>query len=86
MRSPQNIGTSDIKGLYVVVDTLTGGNLLKNADGGPGGVGSIMTVPVPVVNDYSDGVLSPGESTEVFLEICLASFSGFSFFCKYGGR
>jgi uncharacterized repeat protein (TIGR01451 family) len=80
-----NTGTSDLEGLFVEVVTLTGGNLLKNADGGPGGEGALMTVSIPPINDYSDRVLSRDESTNVHLEVCLASFSGFSFFVNMQG-
>jgi cysteine-rich repeat protein len=71
--------------LFVEVNTLTNGNLLGNADGGPGGVGSILTVPVPPINDYSDGLLSMGEFTDVPFDICLLTFSGFSFFVDVWG-
>jgi hypothetical protein len=64
--------------LEVKVVTLTNGNLLQNADGGPGGVGSTLTVPKK--NGYSDGVLSPQESVDVPFVICLKDKKPFRFF------
>jgi hypothetical protein len=64
--------------LAVQVKTLTNGNLLQNADGGNGGVGSMLTVPK--TSGYADGTLSPGESVEVHFSICLKAKKPFSFF------
>jgi cysteine-rich repeat protein len=80
--SPSNSIFSE---LFVEVNTITNGNLLQNADGGPGGAGSILTVPIPIVSDYSDGLLSLGEFTDVPFNICLASFSSFNFFVDVWG-
>ena len=40
-----NTSDRSLSDLVVVVTTLTNGNLLQNADGGPGGVGARLTVP-----------------------------------------
>ena len=64
--------------LRVEVDTLSNGNLLQNADNGPGGVGA--TVTVPQVEQYADGVLSPQEFVDVPFVVCLQQRSPFRFF------
>jgi len=40
-----NRSDKSLSNLTVQVKSLTNGNLLQNADGGPGGVGAILTVP-----------------------------------------
>ena len=62
--------------LVVAVTTLTNGNLVQNAEGGPGGVGA--RVPVPRQAGFADGVLHPGESVEVPLVICLTRIAPFT--------
>ncbi len=52
---------------FFEIVTLTGGNVGLNADGGPGGVGS--TVSVPAIDLGPDGVLSPGESFVIDFEM-----------------
>jgi hypothetical protein len=64
--------------LVARVTTLTNGNLLENADGGPGAVGARLTIPKK--DDFSDGVLSPGEFVDVPFSICLKDENPFSFF------
>ena len=64
--------------LMVTVTTLSNGNLLENADFGPGGVGATLTVPR--AGNFSDGLLSPGESVDVPFSICLKNTEPFSFF------
>lgn len=58
-----------LRDLRVQVITLTNGNLLRNADGGPGGLAARLTVPRTGM--YADGVLSAGETVDVPLAICL---------------
>jgi FG-GAP repeat len=65
-----NASDHSLTDLVMVVTTLTNGNLLQNADGSPGGVGSRLTVPEQ--DGLSDGVLSPDEWVDVPLLICLA--------------
>ncbi len=73
-----NISNSQLRALQVKVVTLSKGNLLQNADGGPGGVRAVMTVPVQ--NGYSDGVLSKSEFVDIPFIICLKQKTKFSFF------
>ena len=63
--------------LLVQVTTLTRGNLLHNADGGPGGVGAQLTVPQE--DGFADGVMSPGEFVDVPFIICLTEREPFTF-------
>lgn len=59
--------------LLIRVNTLTNGNLLANADGGPGGVGATLTPPSTSLN--------PGESEDVQFLICLTpNGASFDFF------
>ena len=74
------IGTSDLEGITTPFAILTNGNKVLNADGGPSGVPGTLTVPIPSVSDYSDGILSPGETVDVHYDIGLNVLSGFSFF------
>lgn len=60
--------------LVLRVQQLTNGNLLKNADAGPGGKGALMTVPKK--DQYTEGILGPWNSPDVEFvdvpfEICL---------------
>ncbi|HWP93166.1 MAG TPA: right-handed parallel beta-helix repeat-containing protein [Thermodesulfobacteriota bacterium] len=59
--------------MLVEVKILTNDNLLLNADGGPGGVGTTLTI-------FSSGVFSPGESVRVPFIICLKNKKRFGFF------
>ena len=67
-----------LEGLAVKVTSLTNGNLLQNADSGPGGVGSVMTVPG--VKGYSDSILSYSEVVDVPFRLCLKQRVPFQFF------
>jgi hypothetical protein len=59
--------------LLIRVNTLTNGNLLANADRGPGGVGATLTPPSTSLN--------PGESEDVQFLICLTpNGASFDFF------
>ena len=73
----RNISKDALTALTFAVSNLTGGNILLNADEVPGAVGSTLTVPFTL--DYSDGVLSPGESFIVNFIIGLASQKPFEF-------
>ncbi len=66
-----------------IVAELTNGNLLQNADGGPAGEGGWLTVQE--TGDFSNGILSPGESVDVHFIICLKVFAPFSFFVDVFG-
>jgi len=68
----ENISNSPLTNLIVKVATLTDGNLLENADGGPGGVVVTLTPPKTSLN--------PGESEDVPFVICLTEIKPFDFF------
>jgi hypothetical protein len=70
-----NVSGSSLAGLVAQVATLTGDSLLQNADEGPGGVGSRLTIPKK--DDFSDGLLSPGEFVDVPFVICLKQIQPF---------
>jgi hypothetical protein len=72
-----NNSSSPFTNLYFIVTQLTGGNLLLNADGGPGGVGARLSVPSAALG--SDGVLIPGESFSQLFRIGLQQNQAFSF-------
>ena len=79
-----NFSNNFLSGLQMVVVTLTNGNLLQNADGGPRGVGAILTVPP--AGDFLDGILSPDESVDVPFVICLQQREPFMFFVNVLGK
>jgi hypothetical protein len=72
-----NQSDTTLSDLHFQVTRLTGNNLLLNADGGPGGVGAILTIPETALG--ADGVLSPDESFSVSFRIGLSRFRAFSF-------
>jgi len=71
-------GSPPLSDLAVKVTSLSNGNLLHNADGGNGGVGSMLTIPK--TSGYADGTLSPGESVDVHFSLCLKANTPFTFF------
>lgn len=73
----RNTSADDLFDLVFEVQSLTGGNVLCNADGGPGGVGSTLTAPL--VGGFIDGKLAPGESVDVAFQIGLATRNRFTF-------
>ena len=73
----ENISGHIISDIFFEVDDLTGGNLVLNADGGPGGVGATISVPN---SDLPSGALDPTETFVVGLQIGLASPNPFTFF------
>lgn len=75
-----NITSDTLKNIYFEVAQLTGGNLLLNADGGPGGVSSRLSVPLDTTGQDSDLVLSPGEAFTIDFEIGLQQRRAFDFF------
>jgi hypothetical protein len=72
-----NISNRSLSSLVAQVATLTDDNLLQNADGGPGGVGSRLTIPKK--NDFADGTLSPAEFVDVPFVLCLKQIQPFEF-------
>jgi hypothetical protein len=79
-----NTSDRELSHLVLVVTTLSNGNLLQNADEGPGGVGAHMTVPR--ANGFIDGILSPQEFVDVTFSICLRERSRFNFFVNVFGQ
>jgi hypothetical protein len=75
-----NTSQAPIRGFFFEVGQLTDGNLLLNADDGPGGVRATLTP------DTGDGMLSPGESVTTQFVIGLASQSPFSFWVYARGE
>jgi hypothetical protein len=78
-----NISGSSLANLVTQVTSLTGSNLLQNADTGPGGVGSRLTVPQR--DGFADGVLTSGEFVDVPFVICLKQTQSFEFFVNVLG-
>ncbi len=78
-----NTSSGYLSGLYFKVVTLTGGNMLCNADDGAGGADSILTVTSADLG--GDGVLNPAESFTVDFKIGLASLNPFQFFVDVYG-
>ena len=78
-----NISASALSNLVVEATTLTNGNLLLNADEGPGGVSSHLTVPQ--LDGFTDGVLSAEEFVDVPFALCLRERSPFRFFVDVFG-
>jgi hypothetical protein len=70
-----NTSSTPIHHLLFRVAQLSGGNLLLNADGGPGGVGALLTPDVG-----SDVILSPNESFTTAFVIGLHLRRQFTFF------
>ena len=77
-----NTSGQTLTGVAFEVVILTGNNVLLNADNGPGGRGSIVTVPDEVLGN---GVLDPGESFRQEFEIGVFSTQPFSFFVNVLG-
>ena len=78
-------GSPAMPGLTVRVVTLTNGNLLLDPQTNAvvGGEGAEMTVPK--VEQYADGLLSPGESVNVPFVVCLKTSQPFQFFVDVFG-
>jgi hypothetical protein len=72
-----NISEHSLSDLVVEVTTITDGNLLQNADGGPVGTGALLTVPHK--GGLSDGALSPEEFVDVPFQICVRQRKSFRF-------
>ena len=72
-----NLSGSVFTSIVTQAATLTGDNLLQNADTGPGGVGSRVTVPKK--DGFADGLLSFGEFVDVSYVICLKQTQRFEF-------
>src|SRR5262249_16635865 len=68
-----NTSTTPLHSLFFSVSELTGGNLLLNSDGGPGGVGAILTPKL------AGDVLEPGASVTVEFVVGLQTPEPFTF-------
>jgi hypothetical protein len=75
-----NVSGTAIPSPFFDVVEITGGNLLSNADDGPGGEGATLTP------DVSDGVLSPKESVTVTFVIRLLTRDRFWFLVRKRGN
>ena len=75
-----NTSDTAIGNPFFEVIELTGGNLLMNADAGPGGTGATLSP------DVGDGILSPGEPTTVAFVIGLDTRDAFRFFVSVKGE
>jgi hypothetical protein len=75
-----NTSATSLQFPFFQVTELSGGNLLLNADGGPGGVGATLT---PQLDDQ---VLSPGESITVDFLIGLQQRGPFTVFVDLFGE
>jgi hypothetical protein len=72
--------TSDrlLSNLTLQLTTLPKGALLANADGGPTGVGALLTVPR--AGAYARGLLAPGDFIDVSFALCLPTKTSIPFF------
>lgn len=78
-----NISQDTLSWLYYEVTTLSGGNVLCNAEGGPGKVGAKLTVPW--AGDLADGLLQTAEAFVVQFQIGLSSKNPFAFWVDLFG-
>jgi hypothetical protein len=72
-----NVSNTTITNLWFKVKSLTGNHLLLNAEGGAGGVGATISVPVSALG--ANGTLDPGESFTQVFEIGLTKREAFTF-------
>jgi hypothetical protein len=70
-------GSLSLLALKEAVVSLSNGNLLQTADGEPGGVEALQTLPQ--VGAFSDGVLDPTGTVVVPMVICLQNLDQFLF-------
>jgi hypothetical protein len=74
-------GSPPLSSLVVKVAQLSNGNLLQNADGGPSGVGGLLTIPRSWDSEYFDGTLTyPENIRDIPFTICLMRRTAFTFF------
>ncbi len=74
-----------MQGLDVFVQTLTNGNILLDPQTNLrlGGAGAVM--PIPLVGQYADGLLSANEGVGVPFAVCLKTRKAFQFFVDVFG-
>ena len=80
----RNGGSRSLSHLIIRTNELTNGNLLQNANYGPGGAGASLAVPAS--GSFADRLLSPHESVDVAFSICLQKMAGFNFFVDVLGN
>jgi hypothetical protein len=76
-----NTSTLPIRKPFYEVVEISGGNVLINADSGPGGAGATLTLDVG-----SDQQLTPGESVETEFRIGLQTLNPFTFLVDVMGE
>jgi hypothetical protein len=74
----KNRSSTPLRNLFFKVIILSGGNLVFNADGGPGGAGAIVSVPAVALGPNK--TLDPGESFTAEFKIGLKKRLPFLFF------
>lgn len=72
-----NVTEVSLEELYFTVADLGAGNVVLNADGGPGGVGAVVSVPGTLLG--SDELLDVNESFTFVFDIGVASVQDFEF-------
>jgi parallel beta helix pectate lyase-like protein len=75
-----NTSATPLRAPFFEVTALSGGNLLLNADDGPGGVGATLTPAV------GDGVLAPGETVAADFVLGLQERTPFTFVVELFGE
>jgi hypothetical protein len=74
-------GSPPLSNIVVRVSTLSNGNLLQNAAGGPAGVGALLRIPTDLDRDYQDGIFTyPENIRDIPFTICLTRRTPFTFF------
>lgn len=74
----ENVSGDPLQDIFFEIAVLTGGNLVLNCDGGPGGAGCHVSVESSALGE--DGALSPGETFQAMFQIGLAVMEPFDFF------
>ena len=73
-------GSPPLSSIVIRVAQLSNGNLLQNADGGPSGVGGLLTIPRNIDTEYVDGSLTyPENIRSIPFTICLMNRLPFNF-------
>lgn len=65
----RNNSSKDLSGVLVVVDSLPDQTIVLNAEGGEGGTGSFLMLPLN--GSFSDGILGPKESSRIPFVVCV---------------
>jgi len=81
IKNTSNVLLSDLE---IKIVELTGGNVLRIAEGDPGSEGATMAIPE--TGDYSDGKLDPGEYVMVQFVVCLKELKPFELLVDVLGK